>query len=94
MNDTDFLVIDLDGTFTGKKGQVLDFWHDEPRRTIVHASFDAWLRTFVEALEAGLYRIEPDEDDEDAELEITRPGELAKLTKKLNPGYPIKQKAG
>lgn len=96
MNDTDFLVIDLEGTFTGKKGQVLDFWHDDPRRTVVHASFDAWLRTFVEALEAGLYRIErdDDDDDDDAELEIARPGELAKLTKKLNPGYPIKKKAG
>ncbi len=94
-NEVDLLVIDLEGTFTGKKGQVLEFWHDETWRTIVHASFDDWLRTFVEALEAGLYRIEYDEDDgEEADLEITRPSELAKLTKKLNPGYPIKKNAG
>lgn len=50
----DYLCVDLVGSFGGQPGQVLRFWHDDKERSIVHRSFDAWLQTFVEALEEAM----------------------------------------
>jgi cell wall assembly regulator SMI1 len=77
----DLLVIDMAGSFGGTRGQVVEFWHDEEWRTILHVSFEAWLATFVSSLEAGLWSI-----NKKGELEA-RPA-LKALTNKLNPGYP------
>jgi cell wall assembly regulator SMI1 len=79
----DLQVIDLEGRFGGRPGQVLEFWHDDNARTITYPSFEAWLRTFVEALEADLFEVEGGDlhpmDDE----------ALEEFVAKRNPGYPI-----
>lgn len=91
----DLLVIDLEGSFGGKPGQILEFWHDETWRTIVHASFEAWLGAFVASLEAGLWKVIAAADDDDAdEFEPRSDRALAQFTAKLNPGYPLRKLAG
>lgn len=79
----DHLVLDLDGSFGGQKGQVLEFWHADTDRDIVAPSFDAWLESFVASLEAGLWA------EEDGDFQPVDDDELdAFLAKKL-PGYPV-----
>ena len=49
----DFLCIDLDPTAEGKRGQVIWFYHDNPKTELVAESFSEWLSQFVEQLENG-----------------------------------------
>ncbi len=49
----DHLCLDLEGTFTGRAGQMLTHWHDWEVRTVVFPSFVAWLKALVAAYEAG-----------------------------------------
>ncbi|AKU98699.1 hypothetical protein AKJ09_05363 [Labilithrix luteola] len=80
------LVWDPKGSFPhagGKPGQVLEFWNKDSDRDIVAPSFDAWLTSFVESLEAGLWKF----DKEDGNVE-EREGLEAFLAERL-PGYPI-----
>lgn len=88
------LVIDLEGTFTGKAGQVLEFWHDHKDRTIRYGSFEAWLITFADSLDADFWRVpKPDGEEEEEELEVKRGRAYEKFVKAANPGYPIRKKA-
>ena len=84
----DYLCVDLIGSFGGQPGQVLKFWHDDKERPIAYPSFDAWLRTFVEALEEAMLVTDdrfvvPLHDDSYAAFVAAR-----------NPGYPIPAEAG
>jgi cell wall assembly regulator SMI1 len=83
----DLLVVDLEGTFTGNRGQVLMFNHDWEDRSIVFPSFDAWLAAFVVSLEAGMWEagpfgVQPDEHAYKA------------MVNDWHPGYPVHAQAG
>lgn len=79
----DNICIDLNGSFGGKPGQIIEYIHDDYRRAILYPSFEAWLTTFVEALEAELYK-------EDEYLFVPRSDKTyAEFMTKHNFGYPI-----
>lgn len=80
----DNVCVDHGAALGGRPGQVLEFWHDDPVRPITHASFEAWLATHVEALEAGLLH-------EDAHGNYTALDDDAydAFVAARNPGYPV-----
>lgn len=47
--------LDLAPAAGGQVGQIIDFWHDDPSRSVAAASFGAWFAAFVEECEAGAY---------------------------------------
>jgi cell wall assembly regulator SMI1 len=49
----DFVCVDLDPPRTGKSGQVISFFHAEPRRELLAKSFKSWLAGFADDLKAG-----------------------------------------
>jgi cell wall assembly regulator SMI1 len=84
----DLLCVDMDGSFGGKPGQVLYFYHDSEDRIIEFPSLEKWLGSFVLTLEAGMweeneYGFQPKDDDQ-----------VMALAKRRNPGYPIYCEAG
>jgi cell wall assembly regulator SMI1 len=54
------LCLDLHGSFTGKKGQIVEFWNRAWDRPVVAESFQSWLEWFVASLEAGLWLLNPE----------------------------------
>ena len=78
----DYVCVDLAGSFGGKQGQILEFWHDDEDRTIAYPDFDSWLRCFVEGLEANMYR------DDDGDLHVKNDEKWDALCAKICPGYP------
>ena len=49
-------VIDFEGSYGGKKGQIISFEYKAIEdRIIIHESFDKWLETTVAIKEAGLW---------------------------------------
>lgn len=85
--DGDYYCIDMAGSFGGSVGQVIEFNHDYEGRDVEHPNFDAWLETLVEACEQGLM------EEDDTGLQPSS-DEFDELYEKINPGYPIKHKAG
>lgn len=59
--------LDLDPATGGKRGQVIQMWHDEGSRALEGASFEAWFGDFVQALEAGEAYEDDDEEEDDQE---------------------------
>lgn len=57
----DHLCVDLQGAFDGKPGQLIEFRSKSESRDIRYPSLEAWLETFVIALETGMFE-EADED--------------------------------
>jgi cell wall assembly regulator SMI1 len=55
-----YLCLDLHGSFTGKRGQVIEFWCKDSDRPIVAEDFLSWLTWFVDSLETGDWHLEPD----------------------------------
>ena len=47
----DYLCLDLEGTFTGQPGQLVEHWHDWEPRTVVFPSLTGWLAAVVAAYE-------------------------------------------
>jgi cell wall assembly regulator SMI1 len=47
--------LDLNPGPTGRAGQIIQMWHDDPGRPVVAPSYRAWLAAFADALEAGEY---------------------------------------
>ena len=74
----DNLCLDMEGTFTGRPGQILEFWHEDSDRVVVYPSFEQYLKTIVSALE---------------QTEWTAAKETWQtphtLVASMNPGYPI-----
>ena len=69
----DHLCLDLEGTFTGQPGQVLEHWHDYEARAVVFPTLSAWLAATVAAYEAaGAATLEITADDA-FELELESP---------------------
>lgn len=52
--------LDLHGSFTGKPGQVIEFWNRDWDRPVVAHTFLCWLEWFVASLEAGVWRLDSD----------------------------------
>ena len=52
----DYLCLDLTAEDGGTPGQLLTFWHDNPRRAVRSASMTAWLTDLVESMERGTLR--------------------------------------
>lgn len=44
----DNICVDIAGIFTGSPGQLIDFWHDSPRRNVIAPSLEAFLATLNE----------------------------------------------
>ncbi|MDG3007320.1 SMI1/KNR4 family protein [Paludisphaera mucosa] len=83
----DLLCVDMDGSFGGKPGQLLYFYHDSEDRVIRFPSLEKWLEAFVTTLESGMweedeYGFQPKDDDQ-----------VMASAKQWNPGYPIYCKA-
>lgn len=72
--------IDTKGFLNGKPGQVIDYWHDEYSRDIIHESFYKWLETVVLAMESGTIYYGQDGEYSD----------YLDFRARINPGYPIK----
>ena len=82
-----YYCLDMEGSFGGKKGQILSIWTDDIHRDIFHESFFMWLETVIIALERGLFR--GDEDDTRLQEYET----YSELEREINPGYPIRHEA-
>lgn len=83
------LMIDLEGTLTGKKGEIVEWtWESDAQRP-VHANLEAWLSTLVATFEADLWAL----PDGEAAVEPRDEDRLAQFVAKANPGYGIKTKA-
>ena len=74
---------DTRGTLGGVKGQVLEFWHDSPDRKVLAPNVDDWLVAYVDSLEAGLWRWDPDYGFEEL-------GDFAAFLGKRFKGYPYR----
>ena len=46
----DHLCIDI---VSEKPGEIIDFWHDDPRREVVAPTLENWLHSLVETMESG-----------------------------------------
>lgn len=75
--------LDIEGSFGGKKGQIISMWSDDTPRTIIHPNFYKWLETVVLALEKGFFT----GDESDKHLDSY--DNYLELLKENNPGYPI-----
>jgi len=84
----DHLCVDMDGSFGGKPGQVLYFYHDSEDRVIRFPSLEKWLESFVVTLEAGMW------EEKESGFQPKDYDRLMALVKQWNPGYPIYCKAG
>jgi cell wall assembly regulator SMI1 len=79
----DHFCLDLEGTFTGSVGQIIEFWHGDPARNIVAPSLESWLADYVLLLE-----------QEDWEYYRETGDKIFLDWASTASGYPIKQKAG
>lgn len=71
--------VDLTGEFSGERGQIMEFIHDNEERRILHRNLSKWLETHVEVLERGIARC-------DEEYRQSR--QYDALFAAVNPGYP------
>ncbi|HJS82989.1 MAG TPA: hypothetical protein VJ742_09180, partial [Nitrososphaera sp.] len=80
------ICFDLEGTFTGKKGQLIEFRHDDAIRVIAYPSLTIWLQVLVESLEAGFWNV-------DTGISLTDQ-KLTEVTENIMIDYPIVHSAG
>lgn len=72
-----YLCLDLEGTFTGQKGQLLEFWHDDYGRDVLYPSFEDYLETLVKYFESEVWQ-------KDEKYWIVEKDYITRH----NPGYP------
>ena len=84
-----YYCIDLEGTFSGKVGQILEFLHDDSLRPLVHESFLTSLQTTVKAFEGGLFLY-----DEQYGMQARDWDTYCAFHTENNPGYPVSYEAG
>jgi len=77
--------IDIEGSFGGVKGQVIEFWCNDFDRTISYPSLTAFFNTYVTALEFGYFELETYGGWDIKECKYD---EWEKLKSEFNPGYP------
>ena len=54
----DFVCVDMDPPRAGHRGQVISFYHAEPRRELLAKDFKSWMNQFAKDLKAGKYKVE------------------------------------
>ena len=79
----DHLCLDLEGTFTGRPGQLIEHWHDGPERSVLYPDLTSWLAAVVETYEKTLESGSRCSDGEFADVELECP-----------PGFPQECEAG
>lgn len=95
--NSDFItVIDFEGSYGGKKGQIIAFDYKAMEdRSIIHESFDKWLETTVAIKEAGLWHntIGKYEDEDFSSYIVDFSEEQIKerddIYKSINPKYGL-----
>lgn len=84
----DHLCVDLQGAFGGKPGQLIEFRSKDESRNIRYPSLEAWLETFVIALETGMFE-EAGEDHRPGCWDPVDDEAYEALVSARCPGYPI-----
>jgi cell wall assembly regulator SMI1 len=79
----DHFCFDLEGTFTGQNGQLIEHWHDGEDRTVLFPTLTAWLAAVVAAYETAIRPPATLTDDEIFDLEPVPPA-----------GFPLECSAG
>lgn len=79
----DHLCLDLEGTFTGQPGQLIEHWHDGEDRTVVFPGLTAWLAAVVSAYEMAGAATPEITADEAFDLAVESPT-----------GFPLEFEAG
>jgi cell wall assembly regulator SMI1 len=54
----DYSCLDLDPARSGKRGQIISYYHTDAVRELVAKDFKSWLTGFAKDLEAGKYTVE------------------------------------
>ncbi|PCI94580.1 MAG: molybdenum cofactor biosynthesis protein MoeA [Flavobacteriales bacterium] len=54
------ICMDLDPASGGRKGQIIQMWHDSEERELIATSFSEWIQNYVDGLETGAYRYSND----------------------------------
>ena len=80
---------DAGESFGGQRGQVLEFWNRDADRHVMAPSFDGWLTTFVDSLDAGMWTYDEDSgvDDDPDGVAIQNPPFKAFLARRF-PNHP------
>jgi cell wall assembly regulator SMI1 len=78
----DLVCVDMEGTFTGLRGQILQFWHDDETRLIDAPNLEEWFASLVDHFE---WAVEKGIQDEE---------ELTSTWEQDIPDYPIRERAG
>lgn len=69
----DHVCVDLEGTFTGQTGQIMEHWHDYEARTVLFPDLLSWLAAVVRGYEAASADAALLTDEIIEELEAERP---------------------
>ena len=79
----DHVCVDLEGTFTGQAGQIMEHWHDWEARTVLFPDLTSWLAAVVRGYEEAGARTALLTDETVDALELERPE-----------GFPLEFEAG
>jgi len=79
----DHLCLDLEGTFTGHAGQLIEHWHDDKARTVAFPTITAWLAAVVQTYETAALTNPELADDKIDDFEPESPA-----------GFPLEFAAG
>ena len=85
---SDFSCLDMEGSFEGQVGQLLEFIHDDDMRVIKYTCFEKWLETFAFAMTNDLLRLFPADTDTDTD-DVFETVEFRQAYERINPGMPI-----
>ena len=61
-NSGDHIFADFDPGETGRSGQILEYGHEEGTSRILASTFEQWLTSIAEKLEAGGFRYDEEEE--------------------------------
>ena len=91
------ICLDTAGWSTGDRGQLIDEWHATAARTIIYRDLDAWLETYVTALETGVLHKAADAEGIGAGVNSGDEGpgfaRWEAFHAEHNPGYPKRLRA-
>lgn len=79
----DNVCVDLEGTFTKKKGQIMDFVHDDSPREVLFPDLPTWAEVFADSLEGELW-----EFSEEGDVDLKSEPKFKKLVTARAKGYP------
>jgi cell wall assembly regulator SMI1 len=77
------LCIDIRGALGAGSGAIIEYRHDDPERIVRYGSFDAWLHTFVTALEVGIF------ESHEGDMQPRSDERFDDHYRQLNPGFPV-----